>query len=133
LRDLEQRYVAAETELSQARQVVETHQRTTQARWYLACIRIRRLYEHAHRRINVYWRQLVRHHPRGDLLNGLLATVGPDLPDWVSEDTPPPIANSDSIASADAGHPTRSHQLHGLGDDHDPVVASSTTTAHSDV
>jgi hypothetical protein len=54
-----------------------------EARMAIARIRAIRLYEHGWRRCATYWQQLVRSHPQGCSLNGLLEPVGPELPDWV--------------------------------------------------
>jgi hypothetical protein len=54
-----------------------------EARMAIARIRAVRLYEHGWRRCATYWQQLVRSHPQGCSLNGLLEPVGPELPEWV--------------------------------------------------
>jgi ABC transport system ATP-binding/permease protein len=137
LQDIEQRYAAAEEDRSRARQAVETLERTTSCRWDLARVRARRLHEHAHRRANVYWRQLVRHHPQGDLLNGLLATVGPDLPAWAMADAPVSLTRPESehdVDQRDADHATRSHpfdEQDEQGGRRDRLVASPTTAPNS--
>jgi ABC transport system ATP-binding/permease protein len=132
VQEIEERCAAAEAELGRARQAVETYARMTRCRWDLTRIRARRLHEHAHRRANVYWRQLVRHHPRGDALNGLLATAGPDLPAWVSAENPPsaPSSGADHMNPHDADPPTRSHRLSEQENDRDRTVASPTATSN---
>lgn len=50
----------------------------------VARIRARRQYEHGWRRCATYWQQLVRTHPHGGVLNGLLRPKGPELPTWVT-------------------------------------------------
>ncbi|GAA3300476.1 hypothetical protein Dvina_04255 [Dactylosporangium vinaceum] len=56
----------------------------------VAASRVRRINEHALRRINAYWRQLVLSHPDGPRLNTELAVAGPDLPDWARDRPLPP-------------------------------------------
>ncbi|HEX6354214.1 hypothetical protein [Actinophytocola sp.] len=91
LRQVEERLTAAEEAAATARAAFDKIDRTVRGRWRLTLVRVHRLHEHAHRRANVYWRQLVRSHPQGDLLNGALARVGPDLPDWARDDAPSPV------------------------------------------
>jgi hypothetical protein len=55
------------------------------ARQTVARIRAIRQYEHGWRRCATYWQQLVRTHPQGGVLNGLLRPVGPELPAWVTD------------------------------------------------
>ncbi|MGH4025100.1 MAG: hypothetical protein ACRDRV_11025 [Pseudonocardiaceae bacterium] len=71
-----------------------------QKRRAVARIRAVRLYEHGWRRCATYWQQLIRSHPEGPRLNGLLELVGPELPGWAREqsatENPGPQAQEDS-------------------------------------
>lgn len=86
----EEHLAAAETDAMKARAALDMLDRMVRGRWSLTVVRARRLHEHAQRRAHVYWRHLVQTHPQGDVLNGMLARVGPDLPEWARGDAPIP-------------------------------------------
>jgi hypothetical protein len=101
LRGVEQRLAAAEESAAAARAAFDEINRTVRDRWSLTLVRVRRLHEHAHRRANLYWRQLVRTHPQG----GPLARVGPALPDRLRDDAPIPVVVPEPLKrDNDTGH-----------------------------
>lgn len=125
LQQAEERLAAAEADATKARVALDMVDSTVRNRWSLTVVRARRLHEHAQRRAHVYWRQLVRTHPQGDVLNGALARVGPDLPEWALGDAltpalaPEPLPRDDSdVAAPDRQEP----QVGGYGD---PQVTAS--------
>jgi len=92
LADHERSWVKAELEyLDAARRLSESERVATVLRdavarqAAVARMRARREYEHACRRVAVYWRQLLRAHPHGPLLNGRINSAGPALPAWARE------------------------------------------------
>lgn len=104
----EERLAAAEADAVKARAALDMLDRTVRGRWSLTVVRACRLHEHAQRRAHVYWRQLVRTHPQGDVLNGALARVGPDLPEWARKDAPIPALAPEPLLhddDADASAP----------------------------
>jgi hypothetical protein len=103
LRAAEDRLAVAEADAATARAARDTLNRTVQGRWSLTVVRARRLHEHAQRRAHVYWRQLVRTHAQGDVLNGALARVGPELPEWARGDAPMPALSQEPPQGADDG------------------------------
>ncbi|MGH3877367.1 MAG: hypothetical protein ACRDSK_10075 [Actinophytocola sp.] len=96
LEAIEAEYDSARKALSEARGAATEIVRLTEARRAVARIRARRVHEHAWRRVAVYWRQLVRSHTNGDLLNDQLKPVGPDLPDWARDPDLTPVQETTS-------------------------------------
>lgn len=79
-------HVEAADRLGAARRSSATLEQLTTRRAAVARARSRRLHEHACRRGATYWQQLLRSHPAGPALNGLIDPIGPDLPGWVTDD-----------------------------------------------
>ncbi|HEX6354211.1 ATP-binding cassette domain-containing protein [Actinophytocola sp.] len=48
----------------------------------VAGVRVRRVHEHAHRRLSAYRRRLVRSHPEGDWVNVAMDSRAPAIPGW---------------------------------------------------
>lgn len=93
---VEAEYESAQHAASNARSAVAEIAKLIEARQTAAQIRARQCHEHAWRRVAVYWRQLVRSHPDGAVLNEQLKPVGPDLPDWAQEPDPTPVQEKSS-------------------------------------
>lgn len=83
----EQQYQSVTARGTQARHEAQLRLDLMVDREEAAYSAIRRHHELAHRRIATYLQQLVRTHPQGRKLNGLMAElqVGPDLPEWTKE------------------------------------------------
>jgi hypothetical protein len=89
LSEAEERRHSAVAELARATQALRIGEELVRERAVVARSAARRHHELALRRVATYLQQLVRTHRRGPELNARFMNyrVGPDLPDWVRDDT----------------------------------------------
>jgi hypothetical protein len=80
-------YLAAQEKFADALRESAVLSDLVQRRADVTRIRERRIHDHTWRRIAVYWRTLVRVHPRGPELNARIASLGPRLlPEWARDE-----------------------------------------------
>lgn len=108
---LRQNLSAMRVELARVRSAVR-------ARELVGATRVRRLHAQIMRRISAYERHLVRRHPAGDRIGGVLAAQHPRVPGWVllaeaAADSATPTAQGPPGHERDEGAPVRANGRRG--------------------